>query len=188
MVKKYLMFDIEDDNVKSLSEVLGSKSCKKILDFLADQDASETDIAKELDMPVNTVEYNLKKLVRVGLVEKAKEFFWSVKGKKIPMYRLSNKHILISPKTKNLKKILALIPSLLISGIAAVLIRQSFLGQTARKTTAPLVEDFIAPAAEAGEAIVETVPMAAPNLWLWFLGGALFALFVFLILNWKRLR
>jgi DNA-binding transcriptional ArsR family regulator len=184
MVKKYLMFDIGDEKIKKLSEVLGSKSCKKILDVLSEKEVSETDLSKELRMPINTVEYNLKKLVNSGLVEKSKDFFWSVKGKKIPVYKVSNKHIVISPKSESVKKITSVIPSVLIAGVAAVLIRQFMMWRNNLKIL--------------NEASVEMADVAAtgskflPNIlfgdaWIWFLCGAGFALLVYLILNWKKL-
>ncbi|MDD5191720.1 MAG: beta-propeller domain-containing protein [Candidatus Nanoarchaeia archaeon] len=101
MGDKFVLFGLDDENSKSVAEVIGNKTCKKILNFLGDvKEASEKDISDKLGMPINTVEYNLNKLVKSGLVDKAKNFFWSVKGKKIPMYKLARKHIIISPNKK----------------------------------------------------------------------------------------
>jgi hypothetical protein len=38
--------------------------------------------------------------MEAGLVEKATNYFWSTRGKRIVLYRASNKKIIISPKTK----------------------------------------------------------------------------------------
>lgn len=108
---KFILIGLEDERSKDIAEVLGNKTCKKILDFLADvKEASEKDISDGLNMPINTIEYNLNKLIKSGLVEKTKNFFWSKKGKKIEMYKLVKKHIIISPNKKfdinNLKAIL----------------------------------------------------------------------------------
>ncbi len=98
---KFILVSLDDDSSKFLSEVLGNKTCKKIIDFLSERkEASEKDIADGLKIPLNTVEYNLGKLIKSGLVKKTSNFFWSVKGKKIPMYKLANKHIVISPRKK----------------------------------------------------------------------------------------
>ena len=98
---KFIMFDIDDERSKDLADVLGNKTCKKIIDYLSEvKEASEKDIADALSMPINTVEYNLNKLIKSGLVEKTKNFFWSVKGRKIGMFKLARKHIVISPKSK----------------------------------------------------------------------------------------
>jgi len=97
--EKRIEFDINDEKSAKIAEVISSKTCKKIIGLLAEKELSENDIAKELDMPINTVEYNLKKLISAGLAEKTQSFFWSVKGKKIPTYKIANKKIIISPKT-----------------------------------------------------------------------------------------
>ncbi len=123
---KFIMFGLDDERSKHIAEVLKNPTCKKILDYLGDvNEASEKDLSDALNMPINTVEYNLNKLIKSGLVEKTKNFFWSVKGKKIPMYKLAKKHIIISPKGKTpdaniLRSILPVL--LVIIGIAAILL------------------------------------------------------------------
>ena len=116
---KFILMGLDDENSKHMAEVLKSKTSKKILDFLADvKEASEKDIADGLEMPINTVEYNLKKLIKSGLVDKTKNFFWSVKGKKIPMYKLAKKHIVIGYKKPNINYIKSLLPIILVAAIA----------------------------------------------------------------------
>ncbi len=116
---KFIMMKMDDPRSKKVAEVLGNKTCKKILDYLAENtEKSEEDISKELKVPINTIEYNLKKLLESGLVEKAKNFFWSKRGKKIDLYKLAKKHIIISPKhtrpnMKNLKTILPVFATIL---------------------------------------------------------------------------
>jgi len=114
---KFILMGLDDERSTHVAEVLKNKTCKKILDFLAEtKEASEKDISDGLDMPINTVEYNLKKLIKSGLVEKTKNFFWSVKGKKIPMYKLARKHIIISPSKKpSLNYIKSILPVIVIA-------------------------------------------------------------------------
>jgi uncharacterized secreted protein with C-terminal beta-propeller domain len=98
---KFILMGLDDERAGNIAEVLKNPTCKKILNFLGDiKEASEKDISDSLKTPINTVEYNLKKLIKSGLVKKTKNFFWSVKGKKIPMYKLAKKHIIISPNKK----------------------------------------------------------------------------------------
>ncbi len=99
--KKFILMNLNDERSKKVAEVLKSETCKKILDYLAEnKEKSEEDIANDLEMPINTVEYNLKKLLESGLIEKAKKFYWSKRGKKIILYKPANRHIVISPKRK----------------------------------------------------------------------------------------
>ena len=119
MDDKFIMMNMDDDRSKEIAEIIGNKTCKKIIDYLAEvKDASENDISKALGIPLNTTEYNLNKLVKSCLVEKTKNFFWSVKGRKIDMYKLAKKHIVISPKSKlNMEKLKSVIPAILIGAI-----------------------------------------------------------------------
>jgi DNA-binding transcriptional ArsR family regulator len=120
MVKKYLMFDMNDPKSEKVAEILGNNTCKKILSLLAEREGelSVGDISKELNLAINTIDYNVKKLVDAGLIDKSSSFFWSVKGKKIPTYKIAHKQIIISTKT-SFRGVLgsALIGGLLLGGI-----------------------------------------------------------------------
>ncbi len=127
---KFILMGLNDEKSEYIAEVLKNKTAKKILDFLGDiKEASEKDISDALKMPMSTAEYNLKKLIKSGFVEKTKNFFWSVKGKKIPMYKLAKKHIIISPNKKpNLNYIKSLLPIFIVA-IALVAIVAVFMLQ-----------------------------------------------------------
>jgi len=100
--EKYLNLNLNDENAGKIAEIISNKTAKKILAAIAETESelSETDIANKLEIPLNTVDYNIKKLLSAGLIEKSSNFFWSVKGKKIPTFRLANKKIIISTKSK----------------------------------------------------------------------------------------
>ena len=122
---KFILMGLDDEKAGSIAEILKSQTAKKILDFLGDiKEASEKDISDKLNMPINTVEYNLKKLVNSGLVDKSKNFFWSVKGKKISMYKLAKKHIIIGTKKPDVNYLRSILPVVL---IAAALVLIGFL-------------------------------------------------------------
>src|SRR3989338_7587132 len=98
MSDKYLMFSLDDEKARNLGEVIANPTCKKIVNLLAEKNSSQSDIARELKLPLNTIDYNIKKLLEAGLIEKSKNFFWSSKGKKIEMYKVANKLIVIQQK------------------------------------------------------------------------------------------
>jgi DNA-binding transcriptional ArsR family regulator len=182
--KKYLLISMDDDRAKKLAEVLGNKTCKKIIDLLAEKDASEKEIATALKVPINTIEYNLKKLINAEIIEKSKTFFWSQKGKKIDIYKLSNKSIIISPKNKVSSKIKSILPAILVTFVGAIAIKYYHTVETTRK----LAQDNIAGAsptfAQAENIFVTSQPFP---IWGWFLAGAIFALLIVTIINWRKL-
>jgi len=67
---KFILMGLDDERAGNITEVLKNSTCKKILNFLGDiKEASEKDISDSLKIPLNTVEYNLKKLIKSGLVK-----------------------------------------------------------------------------------------------------------------------
>lgn len=98
MTEKYIELNLNDEKSAKIAEILGNKTAKKILSLLAEEELSQGDIARRLGVGLSNIDYNIKKLMDSGLIEKSSGFFWSVKGKKIPTYKLANKKIIISPK------------------------------------------------------------------------------------------
>jgi len=198
---KFIMIGLNDERSKDIADVLGNKTCKKIIDFLSEKkEASEKDISDALSMPINTVEYNLNKLIKAGLIEKSKNFFWSVKGKKIVNYKLSNKKIIISPKS-------------IVKGIVPALIGV-FLGAFGIKILSDRINYNNVNLIDAGSraignspAVLEKVGSAgaenvgavgvdyvknvcvSTEIWLWFLLGGLFVILIFLLWNhFKKMK
>ncbi len=130
----FLLVSLKEEKAKKLAQVISNQSCRKILDYLATiEDATETQISKELKIPISTVHYNLTHLEKGGLVE-IEEFHYSTKGKEVNHYKLANKFIIISPKStesireKLTKRIGRLMPAILISVIIGGAIQ--FFNQT----------------------------------------------------------
>ena len=179
MNKKYLLFSLEDSRLKSIAEILGNKTAGKIINFLSEkEEESEKDLSEKLGIPLNTVEYNIRKMVQAGIIEESKNFFWSPKGRKIKMYRFSNKSIVISPKSAKLsQQVKQIIPVALMSGIAAVAVKFYFSAQQAVVATQ---EEAFALAADASAKVAESASIInTENYWLWFLAGAVFAIIIF---------
>jgi DNA-binding MarR family transcriptional regulator len=184
MAEKYVLFSLEDEKAKSLGDVISNNTARKIANLLVEKPATESEIAKELGIPLNTVDYNIKKLVKSGLIEEKKHFF-SAKGKRVSVYKIANKLIILAPKKSSAySKMKSVIPVILISGILTVFIawhsRTKFLLE---KGVEKIPEEaMIAGVRETGK-LAET-----PHLvWLWFLAGAFIAIVIFLIWNWKKL-
>jgi predicted ArsR family transcriptional regulator len=184
---KYLLISLEDEKAKHLAEVLSSKTAKKIINLLAEEsELSEKDISDKLEIPINTVEYNLKKLLQANIIEKTKKFFWSPKGRKIDLYQLSNKSIIIAPKGADISKFKSLLPAFIVAGIGTIGIK-IFTGSEKVLQTAKLeyvAQDTLLEAApramDSSASIIQTLPA-----WAWFLTGSLIIILIFYLTKLK---
>ncbi|MBI2658887.1 helix-turn-helix domain-containing protein [Candidatus Woesearchaeota archaeon] len=171
--QSFLLVSLQEDKAKKLAQVVSNESCRKILDYLAEKESTETELAKNLQLPISTVHYNLKQLVDAGLVS-SEEFHYSKKGKEVSHYKLANKYIIIAPKsTFGLKeKLKSLLPVLLIASGAALAINL-FSG----KFPITLPTSFM-----------EAERINEPSIALWIFAGAVFALFVYFITSLIKQR
>ena len=197
MDEKHILVSLGDEKVKYIGEVIGNKTCNKILDLLSLEDLTVSDISKKLKIPLNTTDYNIKKLIKAGLIEKSSHF-WSVKGKKMPTYKVSNRKIIISPKqikTKNFAWVFGL------TTLAALAIREFTkktseilygqdlameIANTPMRAASPEVESVAMGTGMTNEIIETTAnPSFWQNMspWTWFLIGAWFTILIFFALT-----
>ena len=179
MEEKYILVSLEDKKTELLANVLANKTSKKILDLLTEKELSESEIAKELNLPLNTVGYNVDNLIKAGLIEEKRHLF-SVKGKRIPVYKISNKYIVISPKKSG--KFSTIFPVVLISAIFTAFIlwfnrAKDFAAENAEKM---LATPQIQIAGEAGKTGFKlgTIEIFLIIIWL--------TIIAFIILNLSR--
>ncbi|NPE26681.1 winged helix-turn-helix transcriptional regulator [Methanococcoides sp. SA1] len=182
-MKNEISLSLGDEGLKGISEILGSVSAVKILEELAVSDLSVSEIARRLDMKINTVDYNVRKLLRVGLIEKASHW-WSVKGRRMVVYRASNRRIVISPKRRMAKKFLWVLG---LTGVVGIWLR-SLTSDVVRGDmvfdAAPKMEMLAANAGMTERAVgaVQDVGFWAGLAgWEWFLFGAWSAIVLFFV-------
>lgn len=184
----YILVSLEDEKSKSVAEVLSSPTCKKIINYLAEtKEASQKDLSEKLKIPMNTVEYNIKKLLSSGFVQKRKNFFWSKKGKKIVMYELSNKSILISHKKSSTEKFKSILPAVILSGALSFLLWTLQKVGINQESVPSSVQDTFYAAAEIATKESTSLANYGNPMWAWFLLGSLIAIFIFSIVNWRKL-
>lgn len=187
--EKFLLVSLKEDESKKLAQVISNPTSRKILDKLAEKPFTETELAKDMLLPLSTVHYNLQHLVKAKLVN-ADEFHYSEKGKEILHYSLSNKYVIIAPAaaSETLKeKLKRIIPVALLVGGAASLI-QIFSRKTALfslKSSTMEASSVVQEAAIRGVPAFQQQPIA-----LWFIYGAAFTLIIYLIIDYivKKLR
>jgi DNA-binding Lrp family transcriptional regulator len=209
---KFMLVSLNDEKSKSIAEVLSSSTCKKVINYLAEKkEASQKDLSDGLDIPMNTLDYNIKKLLESGFIQKRKNFFWSKKGKKIVMYELSNKSIVISPKKTSGEKLKSILPAfiLTLAGTFAIWVFEKIRGSAQTTVSSDaynpniIMEKTVSSASGVMGSGASSVPSAMDTvtnyaqgtlltphptpLWAWFMGGALIAIMIISIVNWRKL-
>ncbi len=171
MAESFILLNLKEEKAKEVANILTNETCKKILEYMAGKEfATETEISKELKIPLSTVHYNVTQLLNSGLI-KVEEFHYSERGREVDHYKLANKFVIIAPpssKLNELKERLRTILPLALIAVASSAIVYWFKGvsyMTKASTTQPLVErmDLSAPL---------STSYHEPNIALWFLLGA----------------
>lgn len=200
--ESFILVSLKDAESKKLANVISNETSRKILDYLSGKKyATESDLAKEMSLPISTIHYNLKQLVHSGLV-KTEEYHYSEKGKEVNHYSLSNKFVIIAPQTgeKILSKLKKLLPiAIITAGIAAVMQFVLFTraGTFSAKNGVMLAENAraadTAAAGSIGTApapLVQSnalnIPSYAPSIALWFFIGAMSALAIYFVYDVVR--
>jgi DNA-binding transcriptional ArsR family regulator len=171
----FMLVSLEEKKAKHLAQVISNDTCRKILDMLAQDKKTATQLSKELNVPLPTVHYNLKALTEAKLVH-SKEFHYSEKGREIQHYELTNQYVVIAPagaeegwKTK-LKSLIPTFATIGGIGLAYSFLKGSF-ASTARMAeiaSAPIPQAVERHAVEAvvdaGGEIVVSSGASAPSM------------------------
>ncbi|MEK6888954.1 MAG: helix-turn-helix domain-containing protein [Nanoarchaeota archaeon] len=197
MSDKIISVDLDDERIGKIADVISNKTCKKILDVLAEKEMSAGEISEELKIPLNTAGYNLEKLSDAGLIEKKKEFLWSEKGKRIVKYRVANKKIVISP----VKRIKGLLSTLIISGLIGVGLKvwsgSKVMQAGSAESVADKAVESASSASSASSELVAKTPEAVASATgnviqvgdpaFWFMTGVIVALVIIVLFNWRKI-
>lgn len=185
MTEKIVQFSLDDERSKHIAEALSNKTSQKILDKLTEKVLTVSDISQELKIPLNTADYNVKKLLKAGLIEKSSHF-WSTRGKKMPTYKISNQKIIISPSKLSKFKTLGL--TVLLTGLSALIVNRFTNTDTIpRKMLENSIQDSAVSMLASPESAQQTINITQYFLNLspasWFLIGAWFAVLIFFIIT-----
>lgn len=118
--ENFLLLSLNDTKAKKITNLVNNESSRKILNILSEKEATESEISRELKIPISTVHYNLEQLKKAGLVN-WENYHYSEKGREVRHYKLVNKYIIIAPSTDKsfLDKIKTLFPALIVTTIAS---------------------------------------------------------------------
>ena len=185
MSEKFLLVSLNEEKAKKLAEVISNDTSRRILDYLSDKEATGSEISKDLNMPLSTVSYNIKNLIKNDLVE-VKEFRWSSKGREQDIFKIKRRYFIIAPGREEnlllkeaLKKIL---PVSLIGLIIAVGV-EYFTRIQAGGIVREMIQKSVSEASEAASMAPaqEIVAVQYSLHGLYFFVGFILALILFLI-------
>ena len=199
MNNNFLLISLEENKAKKIAEAINNATGRKILDALAKKECTETDLSKDLDIPISTVHYNLKQLMEANLII-VDEFHYSSKGKEVNHYKLANKYIIIAPKSDNSKFMDALNKILplsiitvvagallwgysLLNGSAAVGMQKSVTDEAAPRLMTATAASNIAP-----QALDVSRPFLQSEMISWFFIGAVSIIVIYFIYELVRKR
>ena len=122
--EKLLVLPLGEES-KLITQTIANDTARQILELLADGALSTSAIAKKLEIPLTTAQYNVEKLIEAKLVvvEKTK---YSEKGRQVKLYAPAKRMIVLVPANTPrqavmdvLRKYLVLVP---IAGFLALLV------------------------------------------------------------------
>jgi predicted transcriptional regulator len=171
-------------NASKVAAALANEKCQRILDYLTKhEDGTETQIAKDLHLPLSTVHYNMKVLSEANLVL-TDTYSYSSKGKEVTHYRTNKNPIVIVQEEKQYFDLLkAVVPAAILAAGAGIIYQLATRTPVVAQETAMRTfgaEEMVADAAPmmAKAAPIEAVP---PNMLPWFIAGIITTLALSLI-------
>ncbi|WP_321507563.1 helix-turn-helix domain-containing protein [uncultured Methanoregula sp.] len=181
MADDVVLLEPGDQRAQKIAKAMASQTGGDILHLLGDGPKSLTDIADHLKLPMNTAKYHLENLLDAGLISVA-ETKYSVKGREVKIYSLTNQLLIVAPRHSNVRSLLLKYASLFGIVVVATLglaFLAPFLGGPVGMTaTAPMpmqadreMNVMAAKAAYGGEALSGS---PSPDFAIaFFLGGLL---------------
>ena len=133
MEEKFILVSLNENKSKDIAIAMSNKTARKILDYLSEKEkVSPTELSQKMHIPLTTVTHALELLEKEGFIVRA-DHAWSEKGRKVSLYSLAKKMILIVPKGYDWKEGLKKILPIFVIGIgitAALKIYSSFTERT----------------------------------------------------------
>jgi DNA-binding transcriptional ArsR family regulator len=105
MADNIVILEPGDERAQKISKAMGSQTASDILQLLAENQKSLTEITDRLAIPLTTAKYHIENLLDAGLISVA-ETKYSVKGREIKIYSLTNQLLIVAPRTSNVRSLL----------------------------------------------------------------------------------
>ena len=202
--EKLLILPLNDKNSKEISQIISNDTARNILEAIASEPLSTSELAEKLRIPLSTVQYNLDKLNNAGLV-KVERTKYSEKMKEVKTYAPQRKFVVIVPEKTDRKDVIASLKRYLTVIFFAVA-GSGIIEFLTIKMKGPAWEEATGSIAERGDAVPAPIPAPTPmpapvsperaidsvalgfdifaHPGLWFLFGCLFVILVVFLIEY----
>ena len=107
MTDSVLILEPGDERAQKIAKAMASQTANDILNFLSEGQKSQTEITERLAIPFTTVKYHIENLLDAGLIS-VDATRYSVKGREIKYYALTNQLLIVAPRQANVRSLLLL--------------------------------------------------------------------------------
>jgi DNA-binding transcriptional ArsR family regulator len=168
MADNVVLLEPGDERAQKIAKAMSSQTASDILQLLAESPKSLTGITQRLAIPLTTAKYHTENLLDAGLIL-ITETKYSVKGREIKIYSLTNQLLIVAPRQSNVRSLLlkyaslfgiVVFGSLVIAVLAPVLGRGITAGSSMNGAPRMAAQEFGIPTAKAvSEGILPNVTM-----------------------------
>ncbi len=94
-----------DERAQKIAKAMASQTANDILSLLSSGAISLSDITEKLKIPLTTAKYHIENMLDAGLIT-VSETRYSVKGREVKMYALTDQLLIVAPKKTNIQDLL----------------------------------------------------------------------------------
>jgi DNA-binding transcriptional ArsR family regulator len=105
MADNVVLLEPGDERAQKIAKAMSSQMASDILQLLAESPQSLTGITERLAIPLTTAKYHTENLLDAGLIQ-VSETKYSVKGREIKIYSLTNQLLIVAPRQSNVHSLL----------------------------------------------------------------------------------
>ena len=132
MADNVVLLEPGDERAHKIAKAMSSQTASDILQLLAESPQSLTGITERLAIPLTTAKYHTENLLDAGLIL-VSETKYSVKGREIKIYSLTNQLLIVAPRQSNVRSLLLKYTSLfgiVVFGSLVIAVLSPILGST----------------------------------------------------------
>lgn len=105
MADSVVVLEPGEERAQKIAKAMASQTAGDILRLIGEGQKTSTEISEQLSLPMNTAKYHIENLLDAGLISVASTKY-SVKGREVKVYTLTNQLLIVAPKQLNVRSLL----------------------------------------------------------------------------------